>query len=537
MQKKGGRYLRFSEDDQSANSIERQDTVTFTWCDRHSVDIIATFIDDGYSARTFDRPDVKKLFEFIERNQKQMDYLVVQDLSRFSRDAGEAITMVKNIQLKYGVCIVSCDCNQVYDVTESNSYFMMCIEFGRATAENLTRINYTNGGIYAAKTGLSGRRTGEERGRYIGSRKPFGYTRTEVNGLCNIGVVEDLRPVIQKIYTDYLAGIPIKNILQYARLHGFTSEGKCVIQKLIANPVYKGEQMVKPWKSQPGGMHAGSWEPIIDHITWQRANDKLKGNKVKGITLNDKYFLKGVARCYCGCKLTGADSKGRNGYYPYYKCNHSRHVNINADYAHAQLQEVLKHLSLPEHLVEAISETTEEKLQAEAQENKKLLSKYQIQLATTKHKLLKVEEKFIADMVSPEVYKRWNAQYSGEMIQLQHSIDDINRSDEEFRMDLHSNLERLTDIPFMLAGADMTQKQLFLNMVFDNQLYIQDKIYRTGYLMEIFAHNKLILNKKKLLIIDEKRASVKKPLEGSPAVPLSNRLLNLLSIVESIRVA
>lgn len=537
MQKNAGRYLRFSSEDQSANSTERQDTVTYAWCERNSVEIVATFSDEGHSARTLDRPDLIKLFKFIEKNHRQMDYLVVQDLSRFSRDAGEAITMVKKIQLQYGVRIVSCDWNQVYDVNESNSYFMMVIEFGRATAENLTRISYTNGGIYAAKTGISGKRTGDERGRYIGARKPFGYAKCEDNGQVNIGVVEDLRKVIEQIYSDYLAGIPVKTILQFARTKGFASKGKCALQKLIGNPVYKGEQYVKPWKNLPGGMYRGSWEAIIDPITWQRAHDKLKGNKVKGITTSDKYFLKGVLHCYCGRKLTAADSKGRNGYYPYYKCNHNRHTNINADYAHARLQELLKHLSLPEHLTTAIQEASLRKMEITMAENKKLLSRYKIQLAGSKEKLLKVEEKFINDQLSAEAYNRWNAQYSAEIISLQHLIDEINHSDTTHHLLLHDNLERLTDIPYMLSGAAITQQQTFLNMVFDNQLYIQDKIYRTGYLMEIFTHNTLILNQKKLLIIDEKRASVKKPLEGYQRGPLSNRLISLLSIVESIKVA
>lgn len=537
MQKKCGRYLRFSQEDQSANSTERQDTVTYSWCERSNVEIIATFTDDGYSARTFDRPDVKELFKFIERNNKHIDYLVVQDLSRFSRDAGEAITMVKNIQLQYGVRIVSCEWNQVYDVTESNSFFMMCIEFGRATAENLNRISYTRGGLYAAKTGISGKRTGDERGRYVGSRAPFGYKKIIENKLCNIAIAEELRPVIQKIYADYLAGIPVIEIKRYAKSFGFKGLGKCAIQQLIANPVYKGEQYVKPFKHYEGGYFRGSWEPIIDAITWQRANEKLKGNKFKGHTMSDKYYLKGVARCFCGAKLTGADSKGKTRYYPYYKCNTSGHVNINADYAHSQMTALLQHLSLPDHLAVAIKEASIEKMEVEFENNKKLLSRYKIQLAGSKERLLKVEEKFINDQLTAEAYKRWTAQYSNEVLQLQHQIESVDRSDDEMRLLLHNNLERLTDIPFLLSGADGTQRERFLNMVFDNGLYIKDKIYRTPYLMDIFHHNKLILNQKKLLIIDEKRASVKKPDEGCPTGPLSNPILSLLSIVESIKVA
>lgn len=57
-----------------------------------------TFIDRGKSARTFDRPDFIKLREFILRYHKKVDYLVVDQLDRFSRDAGEAMSLVKTLQ-------------------------------------------------------------------------------------------------------------------------------------------------------------------------------------------------------------------------------------------------------------------------------------------------------------------------------------------------------------------------------------------------------------------------------------------------------
>jgi site-specific DNA recombinase len=63
---------------------------------------IKYFIDEGHSARTFDRPDIKQLFNFIKKNYKGTDYLVVSELTRFSREAGDAINMVKKIQAEYG---------------------------------------------------------------------------------------------------------------------------------------------------------------------------------------------------------------------------------------------------------------------------------------------------------------------------------------------------------------------------------------------------------------------------------------------------
>src|SRR5687768_9818634 len=119
--KKAIRYLRFSSDGQSNSSIERQDAITSSWLKYNSTSVSDTFIDEGYSAKNFDRPDVKQLFEFIKKNSG-IDYLVVAELTRFSREAGDAITMVKNIQKKYGIKIVSAGRGVIYDCYDHHSF-------------------------------------------------------------------------------------------------------------------------------------------------------------------------------------------------------------------------------------------------------------------------------------------------------------------------------------------------------------------------------------------------------------------------------
>src|SRR5712675_3516871 len=151
MNKKAVKYLRFSTDEQSHFSIERQDMITSSWMGMHQIELVDTFIDKGFSATNFDRPDYKKLNAFIEKNYRNIDYLVVSDLTRFSREAGDAINTIKSIQRSFGIRIVSAGRGSVYDCTDHNSFFMMGLEFLLGNTENLKRINDINGGIYTAK--------------------------------------------------------------------------------------------------------------------------------------------------------------------------------------------------------------------------------------------------------------------------------------------------------------------------------------------------------------------------------------------------
>ncbi|MDQ1149276.1 recombinase family protein [Sphingobacterium zeae] len=149
--KKGIRYLRFSSDGQSLHSIERQDLITRQWMNNSGVEIVDTFIDEGHTARNFDRPDIKVLFDFIKKNHDQIDYLVVAELTRSSRIAGDAINMVTKIQALYDVRIVSASRGSIYDCMDHNSFFIMGLEFLMGNSENIKRQNYIDAGIYTAK--------------------------------------------------------------------------------------------------------------------------------------------------------------------------------------------------------------------------------------------------------------------------------------------------------------------------------------------------------------------------------------------------
>ena len=123
--KKGIRYLRFSRNGQSNGSIEWQDLNTAPWFQRNNVELVDTFIDAGFSARTFDRPDMAKLTAFIVKHYRTVDYLVVDNMDRFSRDAGEALILVKGLQKKYSIQIVSVSEGIIFDYYETGNFFRL----------------------------------------------------------------------------------------------------------------------------------------------------------------------------------------------------------------------------------------------------------------------------------------------------------------------------------------------------------------------------------------------------------------------------
>ena len=75
--------------------------ITGHWCTNNNVHVLETFSDEGYTARNFDRPDMVKLRATIKSLKIKPDYLVVAELTRFSRQLGDGVKVVEEIQQQW----------------------------------------------------------------------------------------------------------------------------------------------------------------------------------------------------------------------------------------------------------------------------------------------------------------------------------------------------------------------------------------------------------------------------------------------------
>ncbi|HYC27880.1 MAG TPA: recombinase family protein [Chitinophagaceae bacterium] len=526
--KKGIRYLRFSSDGQSHHSIQRQDMITEHWMTFNKVQVIDTFTDEGYTAKTFDRPDIKTLFDFIRKNHHGIDYLVVSELTRFSREAGDAINMVKKIQAQYGVRIVSASRGAIYDCLDHNSFFMMGLEFLLGNSENIKRQNDINGGIYTAKA---------IKGKWIqGGPAPFGYRKEGAGDDRRLIIDEEQASIVRFIFNAFLGNTPIYVIKMDVDGMGFKRRGNARIHEILSNPLYAGYQQVKPWKDNPGGLfQVKNAEPIIDMATWNRVQQKLKAPDKPRMQLSEDLPLRGVLLCHCKTPLTGAASRGKAGkYFNYYKCKHRGHNNISATKAHDQLHEAFGWMSLPERIAIAVREQSLQILDERTAADRKVLQKKTAEFERVEKDLASVEEKWIRNQISHEAYHRWHTTYSDKRIVLRSEIERLNRDENELYFLLQEELIKLTDLQAVYSSAATVQKQELVRMVFDSSLYYQDGCYRTPYLLPVFRHNHLILKQKQLLVFDGYQQGAG---EVEASGFLSNTFTNLLSLVKLIRVA
>jgi len=85
---KAGLYPRLSVDDgyvdRESNSITSQKQMLTQFAEYHGIEIVETYVDDGWSGTNFERPDFKRMIADIESGR--INTVITKDLSRLGRD-------------------------------------------------------------------------------------------------------------------------------------------------------------------------------------------------------------------------------------------------------------------------------------------------------------------------------------------------------------------------------------------------------------------------------------------------------------------
>ena len=495
--KRAIRYLRFSQLGQSNGSIERQELYTDQWLKFNNVELTDTFIDRGRSAKTFDRPDFIKLQEFISKHFKTVDYLLVDQMDRFSRDAGEAMSMVKMLQRKYNIQVVSVTEGITFDYDTPGSFFRAGLQLLLAEEDNINRSIKIRGGLYTARA---------KEGRYIGIKAPYGYIKFGEGKERKLIIEETEAKVVKFMYDAYLHDTPLYIIKEQVFKLGFKAKGNTAVERVLTNPVYAGMLQVQGYKEYPGGIFAAIHEAIIDKTTWQLVQNKMKKpEKVRAI-LDENLPLRGILKCHCGNLLTGAPSRGKSGkYFNYYKCKTSKHNNISAIKAHTQLAEILELMSLPENTLSEIEQSSSVAIKENLKSNKLIIEQKKLLLEETQEKMCSVEEKWIKNEISKDTYDRWYATYSSTIHSCKDAIERLSKVETHALKILQKKLHLLGDLKSIYNNANIIQKREFVKLVFDSNLYYQEGVYRTPTMIPIMSRNHLLMQEKGLLIYNKKR--------------------------------
>lgn len=307
-------YARYSSDQQSAASLDDQLRNIRAWCQRNGMGDPVVFQDAAMSGARNDRPGYQALLA------SGASVIVVDDLSRLSRDSVEVASLVRRLR-HAGVRLIGV--SDGVD-TDRKGYKI------EVSLRGLMGELYLDELREKTIRGLTGRAlSGSSAGGL-----PYGYRVTETG---QRAICDDQAAVVRRIYADYLSGMSAREIAAGLNRDGIVSpRGKTWAQSaifgdhrrgigILANPIYAGRQIWNrsQWVKHPDtGKRNRRERPesewvttehpelaIVERSVWDAAQRRAKGNRRETAGGRPaRYLLSGILRCGgCGGPMVIVD--------------------------------------------------------------------------------------------------------------------------------------------------------------------------------------------------------------------------------------
>lgn len=405
-------YIRVSTDEQADKgySQRNQEEMLRKYCSNHCIEIRNVIYED-HSAKSFNRPEWKKLLSNLKKHRNKIDLVLFTKWDRFSRNAGDAYQMI-NVLREFGVEPQAME--QPLDLSIPENKMMLAFYLAAPEVENDRR----------ALNVFYGMRRAKKEGRYMGLA-PVGY-KNKIDGSGNkyIALKEPDATILHWVFQELSNGtFNTEQVWKEAKKKGLKCS-KNAFWQLIRNPLYCGKIFIPKFKDEESYFVRGQHQPVISEALFDRVQEILDGRgriyRSKIQTRND-FPLRGFLICpICGNLLTASKSKGRNGYYSYYHCRKGCTYRIRVEKLHEAFEHELRRY-IPRKEIHAIyrnvlAETYYE-LTHSSQVSKRQISN---QLKEYEKRISHIRNLLATQKIDPLDYLEIKNQYSS-------TVDDLNK--------------------------------------------------------------------------------------------------------------
>lgn len=255
-------YVRLSKEDENeglSESINNQKSLLNEFVTKNRLSVYDTYVDDGWSGTSFERPDFQRMIKDIEA--KKVNMVITKDLSRLGRDY-----------------IMTGHYMERYFPEKRVRYISLLdgIDTGiESSANDITPFRAIMNDMYAkdiSKKIKSVKRDKQRKGEFIGGKPMYGYKMhpTEKN---KIIIDEEAAPTVRRIFGLASEGMSCRQIAV-----------KLNEEKVPTPAAYCG------WNMNRKGAYAGLWSS--ERISDMLKNQTYIGNMVQGKTVKISYKSK-----------------------------------------------------------------------------------------------------------------------------------------------------------------------------------------------------------------------------------------------------
>ena len=255
-------YIRLSKEDETegpSQSVTNQKSLLNEFVQQHRLSVYDTYVDDGWSGTSFERPDFQRMIGDIEA--KKVNMVITKDLSRLGRDY-----------------IMTGHYMERYFPEKRVRYISLLdgIDTGvESSANDITPFRAIMNDMYAkdiSKKIKSVKRDKQRKGQFIGGKPVYGYKMhpTEKN---KIVIDEEVAPIVRRIFHMALEGMSCRQIATQLNEEGVPTPA-----------TYAGLPVANP------GPYTGLWSS--ERISDMLQNETYIGNMVQGRTVKISYKSK-----------------------------------------------------------------------------------------------------------------------------------------------------------------------------------------------------------------------------------------------------
>lgn len=450
-------YCRVSTKEQIQNlSLPTQRRACEEYCRREDMEVARVFMEAGESAKTANRTELNSLLAYCRLNKRQVNFVVVYNLSRFSRDtrAHHALT---GLLAGFGISLRSV----MEPIDDSPT--------GRLLESFLSSLAQFDNDVKAQRTRV-GMTAALQLGRWT-FQAPVGFL-TGARGGPSLIPDPERADLVRKAFEEFGSGrLAKRDVLNRLNSQGLrTRRGRPLspqtFNSLLRNPVYAGRIVVGKFDVAT----AGDFEPLVSELLFRRVQARLAGRGLassRHSRLNPDFPLRRFVRCdSCETPLTGSWSRGHAKRYAYYHCAKCGEVRMAKGALEAAFEELLSRLQPRVEFMDLFEAVVLDVWKQRQASNRSARSKLEQQRGVLQERMDKLDEAFLfTEAIDRASYERQRDKLREQLALNDVEADEAATEDLDVEGLLAFGRSILTDASRLWAGAAFDQK-LRLQSVF-----------------------------------------------------------------------
>ncbi len=479
--KKAILYRRVSTTDQKVfgNSLNAQQGSLRDFCEKKSMNIVKEFQED-YSAKNFNRPEWKRLNAFAKKNKKDIDYLLVVDWDRFSRNVFEALGVINDFK-DMGI-EVNCIGKWINYIDPAQT-MMQLMYLGMPEVDNRIRSQKVQMGM----------RQGLKEGRW-NVMQPIGY----VSGKDELGKtlmqLDPIKaPLIKDLFSTFSLGVYSQNeILKMSKFKKLKLS-KSTLSRVLRNTLYVGDIKIPAKYDEPERTVKGLHKPIVSREVFNKVQYLLASrnrNTSKQNKMRDDMYLRGHLKCVkCGGNLTGSASTSKTGAkHYYYHCNRAKGCkeSFRVKDAHNELINLFRDLKPPVEVCDLFELVLEDYYKTSKQSQYNDMKRVELEIESLDTKKSKLLEKLLEEVISDEVYKKHNGSIEKELTEKRNELSNLKDYEKDLSEYINYGLKLIQNLETLFEQSNVNVKNKLLSSIFDEKIEFDGQKYRTSKFKEGF---------------------------------------------------